>query len=377
MDCSIPPVLDSQWRCKSTEDMKMSYLASHEKGRGMYIGAAGQEVERERDRRYRGRYRNQLDKDARARARLRRQSASRVGRESEERRRQYTGENSLQSACTSANELESGQSRGDVTRESEEIQRNQERMRRVIEECNTNGVQGYEGDEERMRGWGGEFAVREIEREVEVEELLVERARDILAVSREIEEIEAEEERDASVNQVDIEEIERHITRDQEIEEREREIDSIEEDILRLMRVRDREREREQQRMDALLRLGMIENIETVIRQARRSDHLICTGARGSGHRESVDLIRTQAEEQYLLRELDYIESLFASQELGQIGQDLDMIERFVEQDIAEMEQEMQREQEREHQALDERDWEQEVIDKEIDEYLVQNRRWR
>lgn len=349
----------------------MSYLASYEKGRGRYISAAGQGVERERDRRYRGRYRNQPDKDAGTRARLRRQSASSVGRELEERRRQYTGENSLQSACTSANELESGQSRGDVTRESEDIQRNQECMRRVIEECNINGVQGYEGDEERMRGWGGEFAVREIER---VEELLVERARDILAVSREIEEIEAEQERDDNVNQVDIEEIERHITRDQEIEEREREIDRIEEDILRLMRERhrdrDRDRERKQQRMDALPRLGMIENIERVI----RSDHLISTGARGSGHRDYVDLIRTQAEEQYLLRELDYIESLFASQELGQIGQDLDMIERFVEQDIAELEQEMQREQEREHRALDERDWEQEVIDKEIHEYLLQNR---
>ena len=324
----------------------MSYLASYEKGRGRYIGAAGQGVERERDRRYRGRYRNQLDEDARARARLRRQSASSVSTDLEERRRQYTGENSLQSACTSANELESGQSRGDVTRESEEIQRNQECMRRVIEECNINGVQGYEGNEERMREWGGEFAVREIER---VEELLVERARDILAVSREIEEIEAEQERDDNVNQVDIEEIERHITRDQEIEEREREIDSIEEDILRLMRERHRDRERKQQRMDALPRLGMIENIERVFTQARRSDHLISTGARESRHRDYVDLIRTQAEEQYLLQELDYIESLFASQELGQIGQDLDMIERFVEQDIAEMEQEMQREQEREH----------------------------
>ena len=352
----------------------MSYLASHEKGRGRYIGAAGRGVERERDRRVRGRYRNQLDKDARARARLRRPSASRVGKELEECRRQYTGENSLQSACMSASELESGQSRGDVTRESEEIQRTRERVRRVIEECNIHGVRGYEGDKERMRGWGGEFAEREIEREAEVEELLVESAIDILAVSREIEEIEAEQERDDNVNQVDIEESERQIMKVQEIEERERDIDSIEEDILRLMRDRDRKTEREQ-RMDALLRSGMIENIERVLRQARRSDHLVSTGERGSGHRDYVDLIMTQAEEQYLLRELDYIESLFARQELGQIGQDLDIIERFVEQDIAEMEQEMRREQERDLEALEERDWEQEVVDKEIHEYLVQSRR--
>lgn len=96
---------------------------------------------------------------------------------------------------------------------------------------------------------------------------------------------------------------------------------------------------------------------------------------KGDLGRDYVDLIMTQAEEQYLLRELDYIESLFARQELGQIGQDLDIIERFVEQDIAEMEQEMRREQERDLQALDERDWEQEVIDAEIHEYLVQSRR--
>ena len=79
--------------------------------------------------------------------------------------------------------------------------------------------------------------------------------------------------------------------------------------------------------------------------------------ARGCGHGDYFDLIRIQAEEQ--------------SQKVGQIGQGLDMIVRYVKQDFVEREQEMQGEQETEHQALDGRDWEQEVIDTEILDYLA------
>lgn len=49
---------------------------------------------------------------------------------------------------------------------------------------------------------------------------------------------------------------------------------------------------------------------------------------------------------------------------------------RYVKQDVVEREQEIQGEQETEHQALDGRDWEQEVINTEILDYLAYNIRW-
>lgn len=74
---------------------------------------------------------------------------------------------------------------------------------------------------------------------------------------------------------------------------------------------------------------------------------------------DQFDLINMQADEQ--------------CQKLGQIGQGLDMIVRFIEEGVVKREQEM-REQETEHEELYERDWGQKVIDKETLDYLAQNR---